>query len=151
MAALATVLSSLEQSSRDAALETPEDVLMILGLTAADWGRRRIAKRLGCSPETVRKYRRQKGWETYGKHRWIGVVDGQCDWLTGRFLAHKGNADVMRQELASDKAIAVSLRTLARAVGQWRLPLRSTWRPALGPSLFSEPDRLFAAEPCPSL
>ena len=61
------MLSSLEQSSRDSALETPEDVLMILGLTPADWGRRRVAKQLGCSPETVRKYRRQGGWETYGK------------------------------------------------------------------------------------
>ncbi|MCX5938175.1 MAG: helix-turn-helix domain-containing protein [Cyanobium sp. LacPavin_0920_WC12_MAG_62_9] len=136
------MLSPLEQSSRDAALETPEDVLMILGLTAAGWGRRRIAKQLGCSPETVRKYRRQGGWETYGKHRRIGVVDGQCDWLTGRFLAHKGYADVMRQELASDMGIAVSPCTLERAVGQWRLPLRSTRRPALGPSLFPEPDRL---------
>ena len=55
------MLSPLEQSSRDAALETPEDVQAILGLTAAGWGRRRIARELGCSPETVRKYRRQGG------------------------------------------------------------------------------------------
>ncbi|MCP9802683.1 helix-turn-helix domain-containing protein, partial [Cyanobium sp. T1G-Tous] len=74
------VLSPLEQSSRDAALETPEDVQMILGLSAAGWVRRRIAKELGCSPETVRKYRRQGGWEAYGKPRRNGVLDGQCDW-----------------------------------------------------------------------
>ena len=117
---MTAVLSPLEQSSRDAALETPEDVQMILGLTAAGWGRRRIAKELGCSPETVRKYRRQGGWQTYGKPRRSGVLDGQCDWLRERFLAHKGNADVVRQELASEKGIVVSLRTVERAVGQWR-------------------------------
>jgi transposase len=122
---MTAVLSPLEQSSRDAALETPEDVQMILGLTAAGWGRRRIAKELGCSPETVRKYRRQGGWEAYGKPRRIGVLDGQCDWLRERFLAHKGNADVVRQELASEKGIAVSLRTVERAVGQWRQELRA--------------------------
>ncbi|MCP9880676.1 helix-turn-helix domain-containing protein [Cyanobium sp. A1C-AMD] len=117
---MTAVLSPLEQSSRDAALETPEDVQVILGLTAAGWGRRRIAKELGCSPETVRKYRRQGGWQTYGKPRRIGVLDGQCDWLRERFLAHKGNADVVPQELASEKGIVVSLRTVERAVGQWR-------------------------------
>jgi hypothetical protein len=47
----AAVQSPLEQSSRDAALESPEVVQAILGLTAAGWGRRRIAQELGCSPE----------------------------------------------------------------------------------------------------
>lgn len=60
---MTAVLSPLEKSSRDVALETPEDVQMILGLTAAGWGCRRIPKELGCSPETVRKYRRQGGRE----------------------------------------------------------------------------------------
>ena len=103
---MTAVLSPLEQSSRDAALETPEDVQMILGLTAAGWGRRRIAQELGCSPETVRKYRRQGGWEAYGKPRRIGVLDGQCDWLRERF-------------------IVVSLRTVERAVEPWRQELRA--------------------------
>ena len=119
------MLSPLEQSSRDAALETPEDVQAILGLTAAGWGRRRIARELGCSPETVRKYRRQGGWEAYGKPRRIGVLDGQYDWLKERFLAHNGNADVVRQELASEKGIAVSLRTVERSVEPWRQELRA--------------------------
>ena len=119
------MLSPLEQSSRDAALESPEVVQAILGLTAAGWGRRRIAQELGCSPETVRKYRRQGGWEAYGKPRRIGVLDGQCDWIKERFLAHNGNADVVRQELASEKGIAVSLRTVERAVEPWRQELRA--------------------------
>jgi len=123
--AQAAVLSPLEQSSRDAALESPEVVQAILGLTAAGWGRRRIAQELGCSPETVRKYRRQGGWEAYGKPRRMGVLDGQCDWIKERFLAHNGNADVVRQELASEKGIAVSLRTVERAVEPWRQELRA--------------------------
>ncbi len=118
-------LPPLEQSFRDAELETPEDVQMILRLTAAGWGRRRIAQELGCSPETVRKYRRHGGWEAYGKPRRIGVLDGQCDWIKERFLAHNGNADVVRQALASEKSIAVSLRTVERAVEPWRLELRA--------------------------
>jgi transposase len=106
-------------------LESPEVVQAILGLTAAGWGRRRIAQELRCSPETVRKYRRQGGWEAYGKPRRIGVLDGQCDWIKQRFLAHNGNADVVRQELASEKGIAVSLRTVERAVEPWRQELRA--------------------------
>ena len=35
------------------AVQTPQDVEAILRLTAAGWGRRRIAKELGFSPETV--------------------------------------------------------------------------------------------------
>jgi hypothetical protein len=68
------LLSPLEQSSLDAASETPEDVQAILGLTTAGWGRRRIAKELGCSPEHVRKYRRQGSWEAYGKPRRIAMA-----------------------------------------------------------------------------
>ena len=102
---MTAVLSPLEQSSRDAALETPEDVQMILGLTAAGWGRRRIAKELGCSPETVRKYRRQGGWQTYGKPRRIGVVDGQCDWLRERAVGQ------WRQELRAAALATVRFET----------------------------------------
>ena len=101
------MLSPLEQSSRDAALETSEDVQMILGPTAAGWGRRRIAKQLGCSPKTVRKYRRKGGWQTYGKPRRIGVVDGQCDWLRERAVGQ------WRQELRADFG-----ETYARIAGE---------------------------------
>jgi hypothetical protein len=40
-------------------------------------------------------------------------------------VAHRGNADVVWQELASEKGIEVSLRTLARAVAPWRRKLRN--------------------------
>ena len=42
------------------------------------------------------------------------------------FLAHRGNADVVRQELELEleKGIRVSLRTMERAVEPWRGELR---------------------------
>ncbi len=93
-------------------------------LSAAGWGRRRIAAELGCSPETVRKYLRQGGWQPYGKPSRHSLLHGQRDWLRQRFLAHRGNADVVRQELEREKGIKLSLRTVERAVEPWRRELR---------------------------
>jgi transposase len=109
----------------ETAVQTPQDVEAMQRLSAAGWGRRRIAKELGCSPETVRKYLRQRGWQPYGKPCRNTVLDGQREWLRQRFLAHRGNADVVRQELASEKGIKVSLRTVERAVEPWRRELRN--------------------------
>ena len=106
-------------------MQTPQDVEAILRLTAAGWGRRRIAKELGCSPETVRKYRRHGGWQSYGRPHRAAVLDGHLEWVKERFLAHRGNADVVRQELASEKGIRLSLRTVERAVEPWRQELRN--------------------------
>lgn len=36
-------------------------------------------------------------------------------WLAERFRRHAGNADVVRQEFAAEKGIAVSLRTVERS------------------------------------
>ena len=107
------------------AVQTPQDVEAMRRLAAAGWGRRRIAKELGCSPETVRKYLRQGGWQPYGKPCRNSVLDGQSEWLRQRFLAHRGNADVVRQELEREKGLKVSLRTVERAVEPWRLEMRN--------------------------
>jgi transposase len=68
---------------------------------------------------------RQGGWQPYGRPSRDSLLDGQRDWLRQRFLAHRGNADVVRQELASEKGIQVSLRTVERAVAAWRQELRN--------------------------
>jgi transposase len=44
------------------------------------------------------------------------------EWVSERFRRHRGNADVVRQDLARELGIEVSLRTLERAVA----PLRQT-------------------------
>lgn len=116
---------SLEPMAAEMAVQTPQDVEAMRRLSAAGWGRRRIASELGCSPETVRKYLRQGGWQPYGKPCRTSVLDGHREWLRQRFLAHRGNADVVRQELASEKGIKVSLRTVERAVEPWRRELRN--------------------------
>ena len=87
---------SLEPMALETAVQTPQDVEAMQRLSAAGWGRRRIAAELGCSPETVRKYLRQGGWQPYGKPSRNSLLHGQRDWLRQRFLAHRGNADVVR-------------------------------------------------------
>lgn len=101
-------------------METPEDVAAMLRLHEAGWGRRRIAKELGCSHETVRRYLRQGGWVRYGGEGRRGALDGLEDWLKAKFLQHRGNADVVRQELEREKGLRVSLRTVERKVKPWR-------------------------------
>ena len=111
---------SLEPMAVETAVQTPKDVEAMRRHSAAGWGRRRIAKELGCSPETVRKYLRHGSWQPYGKPCRNSFLDGQWEWLRQRFLAHRGNADVVLQELASEKGIQVSLSTVERTVEPWR-------------------------------
>ena len=44
-------------------------------------------------------------------------------WLAERFRQYRGNADVVRQELAREHGIRVSLRTVERAVADLRRDL----------------------------
>jgi len=53
------------------------------------------------------------------------MLDGQEDWLRERFIRHRGNADVVRQELLAEKGLAVSLRTLQRALQPYRQALKA--------------------------
>lgn len=51
------------------------------------------------------------------------ALDGLEDWLAERFRRHRGNADVVRQDLAREHGIAVSMRTVDRAVAPLRQAL----------------------------
>jgi transposase len=51
-----------------------------------------------------------------------------ADWLGERFHRHAGNADVLRQELAREKGVIVSLRTVERAVAPFRRDLLAAAR-----------------------
>jgi hypothetical protein len=60
-------------------------------------------------------------------------LDGLSEWLRECFRRHAGNADVVRQELAREKTITVSLRTVERAVAPLRRELilaSAGWRSA---------------------
>jgi len=102
------------------AMQTPEDVQAMLKLASLGWGAKRIAKELGCSRNTVRRYVRHGGYVPYRVAVRAGRLDGLGEWLAARYLQHRGNADVVRQDLRRELGIKVSLRTVQRAVRPMR-------------------------------
>lgn len=104
-------------------MKTPEEVTAMARLKSLGWGVRRIAAELGCSKNTVRRWIREGDWRRCSTVSRSKRLDGLTDWLRERFRRHRGNADVIRQELAAEKAITVSLRTVERAVAPLRQEL----------------------------
>jgi transposase len=117
--------SSWDGHPRGETMRTPDEVAAMVRLQELGWGTKRIAARFGCSRNTVKRYLAAGGWVAYGSPCRRGVLAGLEDWLTERFRRHRGNADVVRQELAQEKGIAVSLRTVERAVRRHRRELRA--------------------------
>src|SRR6478735_3462309 len=112
-------------------MRTPDEVAAMLRLRALGWGERRIARELGCSRKAVRRYLAADGWVSYRTAGRVKKLDGLEDWLGERFRRHRGNADVMRQDLEREKGISVSLRTLERAVVGLRQVLQAEARATL--------------------
>lgn len=102
------------------AMQTPEDVQAMLKLASLGWGAKRISRELGCSRNTVRRYLRQGGWKPCQSPRRVGRLAPHREWLAAAFGQHRGNCDVVRQELERQHGIAVSLRTVERAVAHLR-------------------------------
>ncbi len=109
-------------------MRTPDEVSTMLALKARVWGSKRIAHELGCSRNTVKRWLREGGWHAMGPVTRSKSLDGLDDWLAERFRRHAGNADLVRQELAAEKGISVSLRTVERAVAPLRQALRAEAR-----------------------
>jgi hypothetical protein len=80
------------------------------------WGLKRIARQLGCSHHTVKDYVATGGVKPFKPPERRKLLDGLEGWLRERFIRHRGNADVVRQDLLAEKGVAVSRRTLQRAV-----------------------------------
>ena len=97
-------------------MKTPDDVSAMVRLKALGWGSKRIAAELGCSRNTVKRWLQFGDWRPCVTPSRSKKLDGLADWLAERFRRHGGNADVIRQELAEEKAIRVSLRTVERTV-----------------------------------
>jgi transposase len=102
------------------AMQTPEDVQAMLKLASLGWGAKRISRELGCSRNTVRSYLRQGSWQPYQSPHRPGRLTAHQDWLAERFRQHRGNCDVVRQELQREHGVTVSLRTVERAVAHLR-------------------------------
>ena len=93
-------------------MQVPELVEKILQLSALGWGKKRIAKELGTTPKTVRRYVRQQGWQAYKTPKRPRKLDGLENWLEKSFRLHKGNAAVVRQELLREHQIDISANTV---------------------------------------
>lgn len=103
----------------------PQEVQRMLALQALGWGTKRISRELGCSRNTVREYLRQGGWKPMDVVARAGALEPHAEWLAERLRRHRGNADVVRQDLARELGIEVSLRTVQRAVEPLRRELRA--------------------------
>jgi len=106
----------------------PNEVAAIVRLHELGWGTKRISRELGCSRNTVKRYLESGGWVAYRRPRRRYRLEGLEDWLSERFRRHRGNCDVVRQDLAREHSIEVSLRTIERAVAPLRQALRAEAR-----------------------
>ena len=105
-----------------------EAVSAMLRLKELGWGTRRIAGELGVSRTTVKDYLAAGGWRPFQQPARAKALDGHDAWVRDRFRQHRGNADVVRQELAAEKCVVVSLRTVERAVAPYRQELEAEAR-----------------------
>ena len=104
-------------------MRTPDEVAAMRRLHDLGWGTRRIAAEMGCNRETVQRYLAAGVWLPCRVPTRLSALADHADWLVERLRRHRGNADVVRQELASELGVAVSLRTVERAVSHVRREL----------------------------
>lgn len=105
-----------------------EEVAAMLRLHELGWGAKRLSKEFGCARNTVRRYLRAGGAAPFSKPVRKTAFDGLEDWLRERFFRHGGNADVVRQELASEHGIVIGLRSVELRVQPWRRELKAQKR-----------------------
>ena len=86
----------------------PEAVTTIVRLGQSGWGAKRIAKALGIARNTVRRYLNAGGPVAYRQPQRASVLGGHDAWLRERFLQHRGNCDVVRQQLLWELGIEAS-------------------------------------------
>lgn len=106
----------------------PDEVAAMVRLHELGWGAKRLSKEFGCARNTVRRYLRAGGVVPFAKPVRKSAFDGLDDWLRERFFRHGGNADVVRQELASEHGIVIGLRSVELRVQRWRRELKAQKR-----------------------
>lgn len=116
------------EGDRSEVMKEPDEVAAMLRLKKLGWGVRRIAGELGCSHMTVRRYVAAGEWVPTRRPDRASALDGLEGWLAERLRRHRGNADVVRQDLAREHGIAVSLRTIQRACAPHRRALEAEAR-----------------------
>lgn len=116
------------EEPRGEGMVAPEEVAAMLRLKELGWGSKRIAKELGVSRGTVKRYLAAGGWQPFRRPVRKKLLDGEEAWLHERLRRHGGNADVVRQELRAEKGISASLRTVERACERYRAELEAEAR-----------------------
>jgi len=109
----------------------PDEVAAVVRLHKLGWGTRRIAGGLGCSRNTVKRYLAAGGWVALRQPRRKRRLDGLDERLAERFRRHRGNCDVVRQDLLREHGLTVSLRTVERAAVPLRQALQAEARACL--------------------
>jgi transposase len=109
-------LCAVQPSAELHEMKAADDVMVMLGLHRRGWSARRIATELRVSRNTVKRYIAEGELVPYASGGRRKALDGHEDWLAERFDRHRGNAEVIREELAIERGIEVSLRTVERAV-----------------------------------
>jgi len=122
MIGVVQALPVIEATGRQV-MQTPEDAAQMVRLRAAGLGIKAIARKMGCSKNTVRRYLRGGGWVAYKRPQRQRALRGLEPWLGERLQRHRGNADVVRQDLEREHGVVVSLRTVERAVVPFRREL----------------------------
>ena len=119
---------ALSRTMRGNEMLQAEEVAAMLRLHGLGWGSKRLAKEFGCARNTVQRYLRQGGPVAFRKPVRRTAFDGLDEWLRERFFRHGGNADVVRQELASELGIVIGLRSVELRVHRWRRELKAQMR-----------------------
>lgn len=130
MEAMSQVEDPVRPSNQGEAREMlePGAVTAIVRLGELGWGAKRIAKELGVARNTVRRYLEAGGWVPYRQPARSSLLAGHGAWLRERFLQHRGNCDVVRQQLLRELGVQASLRTVERACRSYRQELEAIRR-----------------------
>ncbi len=109
-------------------VRTPDDVAVIQRLHTLGWGAKRIAAEVGCARNTVKRDLAQARWTPTAVPARAKALDAHAAWVAACFHRHRGNADVVRQDLLREHGVRVSLRTVERAVAPLRQALAAAAR-----------------------
>lgn len=93
-----------------------DEVTAMVRLHRLGWGIKRIAGKQGCSRDTVKRYLAAGGWVAIRQPHRQRRLDGFEAWLAERFRRHRGDCDVVRQDLLREHGVMVSLRTQVGAL-----------------------------------
>lgn len=117
-----------QEVHRGTNMQDPDTINVMITLHKKGWKAKRIARELGVSKNTVKRYLRLGEWVPYSGAKRKKTLHAVLPWIEKQFYQHAGNAEVLRQELLKEHGIDVSLRTVERAVQPYRQKLKAESR-----------------------